>query len=214
MFERYTERARRTLFFARYEASNYGQLTIETEHLLLGLVREGKGYTSRILQPAGLTLDATRREVDRRRPKTGAQVSTSIEIPFSDGIKRALTRAAVEADSLEHAYIGAEHLLLGLLHDTTSGAGEVLAAYGLNHDAVRKQIVEMLNEGVSAGSDQHPQTGPELVAAIEAIKQDIVRLASLAATSPPPQSPAFVELTELNIRIHEALDRLKPPHTT
>src|SRR5215211_7012118 len=116
MFERYTERARRVLFFARYEASQLGGLSIETEHLLLGLIREGKGLTSRIFARAHLSLENIRREVEGRsifREK----VSTSVEIPFSAEVKRALGYAAEEADRLRHNYVGTEHLLLGILRE-------------------------------------------------------------------------------------------------
>ena len=114
MFERYTERARRVLFFARYEASQLGSITIETEHLLLGLIREGKGLTSRIFARAHLSLESIRKEVEGRSV-FHEKVSTSIEIPFSIETKRVLQFAADEATQLTHNYIGTEHLLLGIL---------------------------------------------------------------------------------------------------
>ena len=82
MFERYTERARRVLFFARYEASQLGSVSIETEHLLLGLIREGKGLTSRIFQRSHLSLESIRKEIEGRTVFR-EKVSTSVEIPFS-----------------------------------------------------------------------------------------------------------------------------------
>jgi len=82
MFERYTERARRVLFFARYEASQLGSISIETEHLLLGLIREGKGLTSRIFARSHLSLENIRKEIEGRTVFR-EKVSTSVEIPFS-----------------------------------------------------------------------------------------------------------------------------------
>ncbi len=82
MFERYTERARRVLFFARYEASQLGSISIETEHLLLGLIREGKGLTSRIFARSHLSLENIRKESEGRTVFR-EKVSTSVEIPFS-----------------------------------------------------------------------------------------------------------------------------------
>ena len=82
MFERYTERARRVLFFARYEASQLGSISIETEHLLLGLIREGKGLTSRIFARSHLSLETIRKEIEGRTVFR-EKVSTSVEIPFS-----------------------------------------------------------------------------------------------------------------------------------
>ena len=112
MFERYTERARRVLFFARYEASQLGSVSIETEHLLLGLIREGKGLTSRIFARSHLSLENIRKEIEGRTVFR-EKVSTSVEIPFSVETKRVLEFAAEEADRLLHNYIGTEHLLLG-----------------------------------------------------------------------------------------------------
>ena len=112
MFERYTERARRVLFFARYEATQLGSTSIETEHLLLGLIREGKGLTSRIFARSHLSLESIRKEIEGRTVFR-EKVSTSVEIPFSAETKRVLQFAAEEADRLLHTYIGTEHLLLG-----------------------------------------------------------------------------------------------------
>ena len=116
MFERYTERARRVLFFARYEASQLGSISIETEHLLLGLIREGKGLTSRIFARSHLSLENIRKEIEGRTVFR-EKVSTSVEIPFSAETKRVLQFAAEEADRLLHNYIGTEHLLLGILRE-------------------------------------------------------------------------------------------------
>src|ERR1700681_2171725 len=139
MFERYTERARRVLFFARYEASQLGSISIETEHLLLGLIREGKGLTSRIFARSHLSLESIRKEIEGRtifREK----VSTSVDIPFSADTKRVLQFAAEEADRLLHTYIGTEHLLLGILREEPSAAASILVAEGLHLDTVREGI--------------------------------------------------------------------------
>ena len=116
MFERYTERARRVLFFARYEATQLGSMSIETEHLLLGLIREGKGLTSRIFARSKLSLESIRKEIEGRTILR-EMVSTSGDIPFSADTNRVLQFAAEEADRLLHTYIGTEHLLLGILRD-------------------------------------------------------------------------------------------------
>ena len=108
MFERYTESARRSLFFARYEASQFGSASIETEHMLLGLLREG-GLTPVL---ASVPVERIRREVESR-VAVREKLPTSMEIPFSEGTKRALGFGAEEADRLLHAHIGSEHLLLG-----------------------------------------------------------------------------------------------------
>jgi ATP-dependent Clp protease ATP-binding subunit ClpC len=145
MFERYTERARRVLFFARYEASQLGSISIETEHLLLGLIREGKGLTSRIFARSHLSLDSIRKEIEGRTVFK-EKVSTSVEIPFSAETKRVLQFAAEEADRLLHNYIGTEHLLLGILREERSVAATILMEKGMRLNTVREDIVALLNE--------------------------------------------------------------------
>src|SRR5437763_324362 len=145
MFERYTERARRVLFFARYEASQLGSIYIETEHLLLGLIREGKGLTSRIFARSHLSLENIRKEIEGRTVFR-EKVSTSVEIPFSAETKRVLQFAAEEADRLLHNYIGTEHLLLGILREERSVAASILMEKGMRLNTVREDIVALLNE--------------------------------------------------------------------
>jgi ATP-dependent Clp protease ATP-binding subunit ClpC len=145
MFERYTERARRVLFFARYEATQLGSTSIETEHLLLGLIREGKGLTSRIFARSHLSLESIRKEIEGRTVFR-EKVSTSVEIPFSAETKRVLQFAAEEADRLLHTYIGTEHLLLGILREERSVAASILYEKGMRLASVREDIVQLLNE--------------------------------------------------------------------
>jgi hypothetical protein len=157
MFERYTERARRVLFFARYEASELGSLSINTEHLLLGLIREGKGLTTRrIFARANISLESLRAEIVGRTVFQ-EKVATSLEIPFSADTKRVLQFAAQEADQLSHNYIGTEHLLLGILHEKQSLAGSILVEKGLQLDAVRSAIVVLTEtpvDGTFSRDDQ------------------------------------------------------------
>ena len=115
MFERYTEKARRVIFFARYEACTFGSPYIESEFLLLGLLREDRHIVTRWLGkrdwPAIL-----RKEVEKYvdlRPKT----ATSVDLPLSNEVKRVLANAAEEAEHLGHHHIGTEHLFLGLLRE-------------------------------------------------------------------------------------------------
>ena len=145
MFERYTERARRVLFFARYEASQLGSISIETEHLLLGLIREGKGLTSRIFARSHLSLENIRKEIEGRTVFR-EKISTSVEIPFSTETKRVLQYAAEEADRLLHNYIGTEHLLLGILREERSVAASILTERGMRLNTAREDIVQLLNE--------------------------------------------------------------------
>jgi ATP-dependent Clp protease ATP-binding subunit ClpC len=136
MFERYDEPARRTLFFARFEASRLGMPAIETEHLLLGLMREPRGPAGRLLLT--LPLADIRKELETGR--TSEKISTSVEIPFSAETKRVLQHACDEADDLSHRHIGPEHLLLGLLRESGSRPANALARYGMGLEGAREQI--------------------------------------------------------------------------
>ena len=146
MFNRFTVRARRVLFYARSEVSQLGSSAIEPEHILLGVLDEGNGLGSRILARTGVALDDLRSDIVRRLTAR-EKVPESDDIPFSASCERALQYAAEEADRLLHNYVGTEHLLLGLLREEGSVAAEVLAARGVRIEAVREAIVELLSRG-------------------------------------------------------------------
>ena len=165
MFERYTERARRVLFFARYEASQLGSLSIETEHLLLGLMRDAKGLIGRVFARAHLSPENVRREVEGRTVFR-EKVSTSVEIPFSLEAKRALGFAAEESDRLLHGYIGTEHLLLGVLREERSVAGSLLMEKGMRLQSVRDDIVALLKEAPHVGEEDEPPARVPRLAAV------------------------------------------------
>jgi ATP-dependent Clp protease ATP-binding subunit ClpC len=150
MFERYTERARRVIFFARYEASQLGSNSIETEHLLLGLIREGKGLTSRIFSKSHLSMEAIRKEIEGRALYR-EKVSTSVDIPLSPESKRVLSFASEEAERMLHNYIGTEHILLGLMREEKSVAANILGEKGMRLASVREDIIQLLNEKANLG---------------------------------------------------------------
>ena len=147
MFERYCEAARRTLFYARYEISLIGGPAIETEHLLLGLLRETAGLTRSIFSTAKLSYDNARAEIESAGSNR-QKVATSVEIPFSADAARALQYAMEEADSLQHKDIGTEHLLLGILRVGDAVATPLLWRYGLTLDGTRDQIRQLLADGL------------------------------------------------------------------
>jgi ATP-dependent Clp protease ATP-binding subunit ClpC len=139
MFERYTEKARRVIFFARYEASQFGAPAIDPEHLLLGLMREDKTLTARFLARAQASLEAIRKEIEGRAPLR-EKISTSVELPLAPETKRVLAYAHEESDRLQHRHIGTEHLLLGLLREEHSMAATILYERGLRLAAVREEV--------------------------------------------------------------------------
>lgn len=139
MFERYTERARRALFFARYELSQLGGDTIVTEHILLALLRDANGLVGRVFAEWNISLSDLRRQLEARAPH-GDRLRTSVEVPFSQATKRVLNFAAEEADRLLQKDIECQHLLLGLLRENDSFAATTLTGYGMSVDAVRAYI--------------------------------------------------------------------------
>jgi len=145
MFERYTERARRVLFFARYEASQMGSRNIAPEHLLLGLIREGEEITRQLFQRARVEMDAVKSEIESRS-EIQEKISTSVEIPLSQETKKVLHYAAEEAEALMHKFVGTEHLLLGLLREKSSLAGQILAEKGMKVFSVREDALLLQKE--------------------------------------------------------------------
>ena len=144
MFERYTEKARRVIFFARYEASQFGSPYIETEHLLLGLLREDKALTNRFLR-SHASVESIRKQIEGHTT-IREKVSTSVDLPLSNECKRVLAYAAEEAERLSHKHIGTEHLLLGLLREEKCFAAEILTERGLRLPAIRDELQRTTQE--------------------------------------------------------------------
>src|SRR5918992_601599 len=151
MFERYTEKARRVIFFARYEASQFGAPAIEPEHLLLGLMREDKTLTGRFFPRAQVNIEAVRKEIEGRT-LLREKISTSVELPLAPETKRVLAYAHEESDRLQHRHIGTEHLLLGLLREDRSMATEILYERGLRLNAVRDEIARQTGADARASA--------------------------------------------------------------
>jgi ATP-dependent Clp protease ATP-binding subunit ClpC len=148
MFERYTEKARRVIFFARYEATQFGSPYIETEHLLLGLLREDKALTNRFLRSHS-SIESIRKQIEGRTT-IREKVSTSVDLPLSQECKRVLAYAAEEAERLSHKHIGTEHLLLGLLREEKSFAAEILHERGLRLTTIREELSRAQSEKMSS----------------------------------------------------------------
>jgi ATP-dependent Clp protease ATP-binding subunit ClpC len=148
MFERYTEKARRVIFFARYEASQFGSPYIETEHLLLGLLREDKALTNRFLR-SHASIESIRKEIEGRTT-IREKVSTSVDLPLSHECKRVLAYGAEEAERLSHKHIGTEHLLLGLLREERSFAAEILHERGLRLSTIREELGRVQSEKMAS----------------------------------------------------------------
>jgi ATP-dependent Clp protease ATP-binding subunit ClpC len=161
MFERYTEGARRVIFFGRYEATAFGSHQIETIHLLLGALREGEVLVERFLRP-GSSIATLRSDLTAGPPVARAQISTSVDVHLSMNSKRVLAYAAEESERLGHRFIDIVHLLLGLLRDPTTS--EFLHSYGVTREAVVDYgVSELPNEQVQRGRRCISVAGGELV---------------------------------------------------
>ena len=137
MFEQFTEKARRAIFFGRYEASQFGSPYIESEHLLLGLLREDLALATRFLRSS--PVDGIREEI-KKNTTFRQPTSTSADLPLSNECKRALAYAAEEAERLSHKHIGTEHLLMGLLREEKCFAAQLLIERSVNLEDMRKQL--------------------------------------------------------------------------
>ena len=135
-------------FFARYEASQFGSPCIETEHLLLGLLREDKALANRFLRSSA-SVESIRKQIEAHTTLR-EKVSTSVDLPLSHECKRVLAYAAEEAERLNHKHIGTEHLLLGLLREEKCFAADILHERGLRLTQVRDEIQRSSSEKVSS----------------------------------------------------------------
>jgi ATP-dependent Clp protease ATP-binding subunit ClpC len=135
MFERYTEKARRAIFFARYEASELGSEAIEAEHILLGVLREDKVLAQTLFADGTSDINTIRDKI-ATRPVAGKKVPASVDMPLSATSKRVLARAADESEKLAQRHIATEHLLLGLIREKGSLASELLLAGGVTANEV------------------------------------------------------------------------------
>jgi ATP-dependent Clp protease ATP-binding subunit ClpC len=140
MFERYSERSRRVIFFSRYEALQYGSPVISPEHLLLGLMREDKTISARYFAfRHDITVDGVRREIEGRIVVRD-RIPQSSELHLSGETKRILLNANEESRLLKHRYIGPEHILLGIMREESSAAAEILRQFGLRTQTLRDEI--------------------------------------------------------------------------
>jgi len=143
MRDRFTDRVRRVIYFARDEASRLQHDYIGTEHLLLGIVREGEGIAAKVLSKLDLDFEQIQQAVESMVTKSGATLTIG-EIPFTPRAKRVLELAIEEARLLGHNYVGTEHLLLGLIREGEGVAAQVLSDLGVDRKRVREEVLKLL----------------------------------------------------------------------
>ena len=155
MFNRYTDRARKVVSFARQEAERFNHDYIGTEHVLLGLVKEGSGVAANVLENLEVDLEKVRLEVEKM-VKPAPDVVTMGQLPFTPRAKKVLEYANDEARALDHNYVGTEHLLLGLLREQEGVAAQVLVNLGLKLEDVRNEVMEFLGAETQQSKDAEP----------------------------------------------------------
>ena len=153
MWQRFTERARKVVFYAQEEAQKFGEGYVSTEHLLLGLVRESDSVAARVLERLGVSLSRIRAEVEKQLPRGDARPSQDMSL--TPRAKRVIDLAYDEARNLNNNYIGTEHLLLGLIREGDGLAGRVLAKLGVELDRGRREVMALQDNDVqSRGSSR------------------------------------------------------------
>ena len=178
MFNRFTERARRVILLAKEEAKRFNHDYIGTEHLLLGLIREGEGVAAAVLMSLGLDPTKIRMETERLvQPGSGGNISG--DIPFTPKAKKAIELAMEAARQFGHNYIGTEHLLLGLIKEGEGVASEVLINLGLDADKVKDEVMQILGSatpGFATGNQARPAVKGK-TPAIDAFGRNLTELA-------------------------------------
>ncbi|HTL46748.1 MAG TPA: ATP-dependent Clp protease ATP-binding subunit [Verrucomicrobiae bacterium] len=161
MFDRFTERARKVIILAKEEAKRFNHDYIGTEHILLGLIKEGESVAAAVLQNLGLSLDTIRLEVEKL-VQFGPATIVSGDIPFTPKAKKVIELAMDEARRLGHNYIGTEHLLLGLIKEGEGVASHVLMNVGLDLNKVRAEVIKLLGSSTpSASAGGHAAQGSQ-----------------------------------------------------
>ncbi len=145
MYERFTDRARKVMQLANFEAQRYNHEYIGTEHMLLGLLKEGGGVAYNVLQNLGISLHKIE-ELVKKNVQPGPDMTTLGKLPQTPRAKRVVEYAIEEARNFNHNYVGTEHLFLGLLREKEGIAAECLAEAGCNLDEVREEIQNMLGK--------------------------------------------------------------------
>jgi len=158
----FTDRVKKVMQIAREESVRLGNDYVGTEHLLLGLIKEGDGVAVAVLRSMGVDLEDLSSNIEKSITSTGGMMTIGQMLPFTPRAKKVLEIAANEARSMSHKYIGTEHLLLALMKDTESAAANALASAGLEYEKVKEEIGKVLRGGETAGGAKDKSKTPFL----------------------------------------------------
>ncbi|MFN3191736.1 MAG: ATP-dependent Clp protease ATP-binding subunit [Aureliella sp.] len=153
MYERFTDRARKVMQLANQEAQRFNHEYIGTEHILLGLVKEGSGVAANVLKNLDVDLRKIRLEVEKL-VQSGPEMVTIGKLPQTPRAKKVIEYSMEEARNLNHNYVGTEHILLGLLREQEGVAAQVLMNLGLKLDDVREEVLNLLGHGMESGDGE------------------------------------------------------------
>src|SRR5687767_13689195 len=159
MYERFTDRARKVMQLANQEAQRFNHEYIGTEHILLGLVKEGSGVAANVLKNLDVDLRKIRLEVEKL-VQSGPEMVTMDKLPQTPRAKKVIEYSMEEARNLNHNYVGTEHILLGLLREQEGVAAQVLMYLGLKLEDVREEVLNLLGHGLE-GSESSERGGGE-----------------------------------------------------
>ncbi len=159
MYERFTDRARKVMQLANQEAQRFNHEYIGTEHILLGLIKEGSGVAANVLRNLDIDLRKIRLEVEKL-VQSGPDMVTMGKLPHTPRAKKVLEYAVEEARNLNHNYVGTEHLLLGLLREQEGVAAQVLMNLGVRLEDVREEVLNLLGHGSIEGAESPERAGP------------------------------------------------------
>src|SRR6188768_1728214 len=191
MFERFTDRARKVMALANQEAQRFNHEYIGTEHILLGLVKEGSGVGANVLKNLDVDLRKVRLEVEKL-VKSGPDMVTMGKLPQTPRAKKVIEYSIEEARNLGHNYVGTEHLLLGLLREQEGVAAQVLMNLNLKLEEVREEVLNLLGHGMDAGGGGGGEGGERAAAkggksktpALDSFGRDLTDLARQSKLDP------------------------------
>src|SRR5579884_2043664 len=197
MFERFTDRARKVMALANQEAQRFNHEYIGTEHILLGLVKEGSGVAANVLKNLDVDLRKIRLEVEKL-VQSGPDMVTMGKLPQTPRAKKVIEYSMEEARNLNHNYVGTEHILLGLLREQEGVAAQVLMNLGLKLEEVREEVLNLLGHGLEGGeaterggserggsqSGESPKAGKSKTPALDSFGRDLTELARQGKLDP------------------------------
>src|SRR6202521_4124899 len=189
MYERFTDRARKVMQLANQEAQRFNHEYIGTEHILLGLVKEGSGVAANVLKNLDIDLRKIRLEVEKI-VQSGPDMVTMGKLPQTPRAKKVIEYSIEEARNLNHNYVGTEHLLLGLLREQEGVAAQVLMNLGLKLEDVREEVLNLLGhnmpteESGSSGGERQATKGKSKTPALDSFCRDLTELARQGKLDP------------------------------